>query len=268
MKRRSLLVAVAGICSVAGCTGSDPSAGAESDSAAEDDGSSATGSIDVVVDGEPLDHPRSEWSADDRELITVAEVIDTLPQCSYRRNGWRVLTVGESTYDERDVGTETAFFVGGSLVDPEAHELDDGDSVLVEITTDGTVSYEEDPSFIDASGEIDIVVDGDSFDLSQDRLQAENAEDHAMAFHFHEGSEKWFTEDFERVTLGEGLDLLPHVSYGREGGNHVLGIDDTEYDERTPGTELAFFVDGGLVTPAAYDLEDGDELLVEVTTGT
>lgn len=280
---------MAGVCSVAGCTGSDPSAGTESDSAVGDDDSSVTGSIDVVVDGAPLDLSRDQfqaerpeddsrtfrlrdsddgWSADGHERITVADGVDMLPQFSYRRNGWRVLTVGETAYDERDVGTETAFFVDGSLVDPEARELDDGDSILVEITTDGAVSYEEDPVFIDATGEIDVVVDGEQFDLSQDRFQAEYAAEHSTAFHFHESSEKWYLEDFERVTIAEGIGLLPHFSYGREDGYHVLAIGETEYDERAPGTELAFFRNGSLVTPAACDLEDGDELLVEVTTGT
>lgn len=271
MQRRAILAAIAGACSVAGCTGSEPSSGVEPASAAADDeeaaDSSATGSIEVVVDDNSLDQLPDEWSAADHERLTVSEAIDALAESGYRRNGWRVLTVDGTAYDEADVATETAFFVDDSLVDPDASELRGGESVLVEITTDGAVSYEEDPSFIDASGEIDIVVDGNSFDLSQDRFQAEHAEDHAMAFHFHETSERWYMEDWERVTLGEGLDLLPHVSYDREDGNHVLAIDDTEYDERTAGTELAFFVDGELVNPAAYDLEDGNELLVEITTG-
>ncbi|WP_306052329.1 hypothetical protein [Natronococcus wangiae] len=271
MQRRAVLAVIAGTCSVAGCIGSEPSAGVESASAAEEDekmgDSSVTGSIDVVVDGDPLDHPRDEWSAADRERLTVAEAVDALPGHGYRRNDWRALTVGETSYDETDVATELAFFVDDSLVDPDAYELEDGDSIVVEITTDGAVSYEEDSSFIDASGEIDVLVDGEPFDLTRDRFQAEHAEDHAMAFHLHEISERWYVEDWERVTLGGGLDLLPHVSYARTEGRHVLAIDETAYDERTAGTELAFFVDGELVNPAAYDLEDGEEVLVEITTG-
>lgn len=271
MQRRAVLAAIAGTCSLAGCTESEPSAGVEPASAAEEDeevaNSSVTGSIDVVVDGDPLDQLPDEWSAADHERLPVAEAIDAPAASGYRRNGWRALTVDETAYDEADVATELAFFVDDSLVDPDAYELRGGESVLVEITTDGAVSYEENPSFIDASGEIDVLVDGEPFDLSQDRFQAEHAEDYAMAFHLHEDSEKWYMEDWERVTLGEGLDLLPHVSYDREDGRHVLVIDGTEYDERTPGTELAFFVDGELVNPAAYDLEDGNELLVEITTG-
>lgn len=253
-----------------------------------DDRFDARGTIEIVVDGTPVDlsaprfqtdstgedapafHLRAaspRWYLDSNERVTVSAALGLLPRCEYNRDGWRTVTVDGTTYDEGDVATETAFFVDDALVDPAAYELSDGDAILVEITTDGAREREDDREFYDASGEIDLVVDGEPFDLSQDRFQAEHAEDEALAFHLHEGDDDWYMEGSESVTFGEGLDLLPHFSYGRQGGYHALAVDETAYDERDDGTELAFFVDGSVVNPTAWELGDGQDLLVEVGTG-
>ena len=121
------------------------------------------------------------------------------------------------------------------------------------------------PDFLDASGEIEIRIDGEEFDLSADRFQSEHADDHALEFHLHEFDELWYMEGQERVTFGEGLDLLPHIEYRRVDGSHVLKIDDDEYDERD-GAEIEFSVNGESVDPTEYELYDGDSIRVTIRT--
>lgn len=119
---------------------------------------------------------------------------------------------------------------------------------------------------VQASGQIEIVVDGEPVDLSADRYQAENA-DESLAFHLHEGDDTWYMEGDHRVTAGAAIGHLPHFAYERVDGNDVIAHDDASYDESDPGTEITFLVDGDPVDPTSYRLEDGDSLRVEITTG-
>jgi hypothetical protein len=121
------------------------------------------------------------------------------------------------------------------------------------------------PERLDASGRLAVLIDGDRLDLSADRFQAEYADEGSARFHLHDGDDNWYMESRERVTFAEGLDLLPRLEYENDGGEHVLTIENTTYDERS-GDDLAFSVDGGAVNPTAYELRDGDELRVRITT--
>lgn len=125
---------------------------------------------------------------------------------------------------------------------------------------------DDDGERLDASGTIEVVIDGEPLDLTRDRFVAEHAEDSSIAFHLHEGSEEWFMEGRERVTFAEGLDLLPHVSHERVDAQDVLTVDGTTYDERE-GTDIGFTVDGEPVDPATYEVRGGDALRVEIATG-
>ncbi len=122
------------------------------------------------------------------------------------------------------------------------------------------------PALLDERGDIELVVDGSEFDLSQDRFQAEHSQNHSLDFHLHEDSDNWYMEGVDPVTVAEGVDLLPYVEYAQEDGNRELYIDDEEYDNSDPDTEIEFFIDGEEVEPTEYVLEDGDSLLVDVTT--
>lgn len=119
--------------------------------------------------------------------------------------------------------------------------------------------------FLDASGDIEVRIDGEQFDLSADRFQSEHAEEYSLAFHLHEFDDKWYMEGREPVTFAEGIDLLPHFEYERGGGGDVLRIDDGAYDERE-GAAIEFAVGGEAVDPTDYELRDGDSLLVSVST--
>ena len=126
-------------------------------------------------------------------------------------------------------------------------------------------SGDDGPDIVDASGEIEIRIDGEAFDLSVDRFQAEHAEEHSLAFHLHESDDRWYMEGREQVTFAEGIGLLPNFEYRHVEGSHVIGIDDRTYDEREGG-EIEFAVDGEPVDPIEYELRDGDSLLVTIST--
>lgn len=124
----------------------------------------------------------------------------------------------------------------------------------------------DDDDRIDERGDIEIVIDDSPVDLSEDRYQAEHAENHSIDFHLHEGSDEWFMEGEERVTFAEAIDLLPYFAFTTEDGDHVLEHDGETYDESDAGTEMTFTVDEDEVEPTEYTLRDGDEMVLEVTT--
>ncbi|WP_306052680.1 hypothetical protein [Natronococcus wangiae] len=119
---------------------------------------------------------------------------------------------------------------------------------------------------IDARGDIEIVIDDSAVDLSEDRYQAEHAENHSIDFHLHGGSDEWYMEGEERVTFAEAIDLLPYFAFATDDGDHVLEHDGATYDEGDASTEIAFIVNGDGVEPTEYALRDGDEMRLEVTT--
>lgn len=127
--------------------------------------------------------------------------------------------------------------------------------------------FGSDDSEIDGheSGDLEVVVEGDSIDFTQDQFQAENAGNSSIYFHFHDGHEPWFMEK-RRVTFAEAIDLLPHFAYENDDGNHVVTVEGTTYDERDPETELTFEINGDDVDPTERELHDGDDLSLEITT--
>ncbi|WP_320443080.1 hypothetical protein [Halosolutus halophilus] len=112
-------------------------------------------------------------------------------------------------------------------------------------------------------------MNGVPIDLSADRFQSEHAENDPIAFHLHEGHDEWFTEGEDPVTFAEGIDLLKHFEYTDADGDHVVRIDGETYDAGNPGTTMTFTVtvDGDEIDPTAYELQDGDDLRLEVSTG-
>ena len=126
------------------------------------------------------------------------------------------------------------------------------------VFTDGEVEFDR--------GELAVVVDGEPVDLSADRFQAENVENDSVAFHLHERDEYWYMEGEEPVTFAEGIDLLPRFAYANREGAHVVTVDGTEYDGRDSSTAITFLVDGEVVDPTTYEVQDGDSLRLEVET--
>jgi hypothetical protein len=279
MQRRAFLAATASVggAGAAGCI-------TRSDS---DDRVNAAGDITVRIDGDALDlsadrfqsehadesvafHLHAgddDWYMEGTERVTPAEGLDLLPNFAYGRDGgYRRLTIDGTTYDASSAGTELAVFVNERLVDPAASRLRDGDDLLVVVTTAGRQELGVEGARVSASGDIGLRIDGEPFGLTADRFQSEHA-DESAAFHLHAGDGKWYMEGEARVTVGEGLALLPHFDYDREDGFHTLTIDDTTYDQQESGTDFAFFVDDTLVDPTAWEPADGEAIRVDVTTG-
>lgn len=119
---------------------------------------------------------------------------------------------------------------------------------------------------VDEKGDIEVVIDGSPVNLSEDRFQAEHADNTSMDFHLHESDDHWYMEGERRVTFAEAMDLLPYFEYTRQNDDHVIAFDGTDYDEGDPGTTITFIVNGDEVEPTDYTLQDGDDLLVEITT--
>ena len=113
-------------------------------------------------------------------------------------------------------------------------------------------------------GTISIVIDDEPVDLSADRFQAEHAADHSIDFHFHEFDDYWYIEGTRRVTLGEGIDVLPHFAYEHQADAHILVVDGTEYRSDDPSVQIDFSVNGEPVDPTTYQLHDGDAIRIEV----
>ncbi|WP_254864115.1 hypothetical protein [Halovivax gelatinilyticus] len=117
---------------------------------------------------------------------------------------------------------------------------------------------------IDERGDLEIVIDGEPVDLTEDRFQAEHADDYSIDFHLHEGHDGWFMEGEERVTAGEAIDLLPHFELDVDGGDPIVRFDGETYDAGDDGTAIEFAVDGEPIDPTAYELRDGDELRLAI----
>lgn len=279
--RRSALAATGGLLAAPGCLGQL--------TRSDGDESAVEGHLEIVLDDEPVDltderfrggdgpvriagavdagEGAARWTLEGDGPVTVAEALDGISSLDYERDGWLALGVGVGRFPEREDDTELAFHVNDALVDPEARTLRDGDGLRVEVTTSADASRDAPPGGVDASGPIEILVDGERYDLTRDRFQSEHVEDEALAFHLHDGDGQWYSEGEERVTVGRGVDLLPEISYDRTDGYHRLQLPEATYDEREAGTELAFRVDDALVDPTAWDVVDGESLRVEVATG-
>lgn len=116
-----------------------------------------------------------------------------------------------------------------------------------------------------AYGDIDVVVDGEPVDLSADRFQAEYADDYAIEFHLHDFDDYWYMEGDRYVTVAEGIDLLPEMAFAVEDDDIVYELDGDRFDEAT-GDTIEVTVDDEPVDPAAYVLQHGDHVIVDVTT--
>lgn len=151
MNRRAVLAA-------AGAVGLGSLAGCLSDVIGSRGHDYERGTIEVVVNGDPVDleaprfqaenadesidfhlHEGDEYWYMEGDRVTFAEGIDLLPHFAYERtDGNHVVTIDGTVYDGRDDGTDITFAVNGDEVDPTETEIHDGDSLRLEVTTDGS----------------------------------------------------------------------------------------------------------------------------------
>ncbi len=117
-----------------------------------------------------------------------------------------------------------------------------------------------------AAGDIELIIDEEPYDLSQDHLQAEHAEEYSMSFHFHEYDDRWHRHGAEPVTVGDGLDLLPGFMCEQD-GDMRLEIEDAVYDASEPNTEISVTMNNESVEAFEYVPQDGDAIRIEISTG-
>lgn len=78
----------------------------------------------------------SKWYMEGSKRVTVGAALDYLPHISYRQSGNAdVLTIANTTYDERHDDTRIRFFVNRSTIKPTTYKLRDNDSLRIEIST-------------------------------------------------------------------------------------------------------------------------------------
>lgn len=145
MYRRWVLAGTLGVISMGGClSGDDEIEGFE------------RGELDVIVDGDPVDlsadrfqseHAEDSlafhfhefddyWYMEGAERVTFAEAIDYIPNFAYAYESDHVVTIGGTTYDADEQGTEITFVRNGERVDPRTERLYDRDVLRLEIETD------------------------------------------------------------------------------------------------------------------------------------
>lgn len=129
-----------------------------------------------------------------------------------------------------------------------------------------TGGSDDEPESLDYRGTITITIDGEEFDLTQDRFQAENADDASLAFHLHESDEYWYSEGEEPVTLAQALDLLPSFSFEGADDGAVLTIDEETYDSSSSAVDIDIRVNDESLDPAGYELQNGDDIVVRIET--
>lgn len=162
MRRRTVLAGCASLFAsgLGGCLevrplGGDGSGDDGGDGATGDGASAPSGTMEVLVDGQPVDLTADRFQAEyadedvrfhfhegdenwymEGEPVTFAQAVDLLPRFAYERRGdAHVVTVDGETYDGREAATEVAFRVDGDPVDPQTYDVRDGDHLVLEVTT-------------------------------------------------------------------------------------------------------------------------------------
>lgn len=141
-------VVLAGALAIAGCLG-------EGDD--EADPLNQVGTIEIVVDGEPVNlskdryqaeyaddyamefhlHERDDyWYNEGTSRITLAEGLAKLPEFEFATgaDGDR-LVIDDATYDEADGDVEISYEVNEEPVDPGEYELADNDEIVITVET-------------------------------------------------------------------------------------------------------------------------------------
>lgn len=103
-------------------------------------------------------------------------------------------------------------------------------------------------------GTIEMIVDGERVDFSQDRYQLQ-----ADAFHFEGGDGTRWHVHAQGVTLAWAMESL-----GIAVTPDSVTVDGTTYDDADAGTDVSVTVNGEPVTPSSYVLREGDAVRIVV----
>lgn len=121
----------------------------------------------------------------------------------------------------------------------------------------GGVDAEQQPSAVGSvhyHGSIEVVVDGDTVDFSEDRYQFKDD-----AFHFEDGVGTQWHVHAQDVTLEYAMGAL-----GFDVTENSFTHQGTTYRDSDAGTNVTVEVNGEQVTPSEYVLQEGDRIRIIV----
>lgn len=234
------------------------------------DSDAATGKLTIVVAGADLDLKSLDEEGDgfgiasDEQTWVSRQSGLTLAEALTRFDieaSTGTLTFNGETYQQETEGTDISYRVNGEPVDPESHEVTDGDRIWVLVTTDD-MNASTPGTYIRRAqqhvhGPMTMTVEGDTVDFSREKYQSND-----RYFHFEGGSgEEWHAHSWS-ITLEYALSSLEGINVT----GTTLTYEGTTYDPDDPGTTVTFEVNGEPVEPDEYFLKDGDSVRVVVET--
>lgn len=124
---------------------------------------------------------------------------------------------------------------------------------------------------VHAHGTLSLEVDGRGHPFTDPKYYHPDEHPDARAterFHFHDdGHDRRWHMHGERLTLAAALGDLPDVDYESKNGVHVVHFEGETYQDGRDGTAVEIRQGQTTVDSAEFELYDGDEIHVEITTG-
>lgn len=144
-------------------------------------------------------------------------------------------------------------------------------------TETGTGTEESDATQTEAAGDVhahgslSLEIDGEPHPFTDPKYYPPGEHPDAAAtdrFHFHDDGhdDRWHMHG-DRLTLATALGDLPDIDYESRDGVHVLHFEGETYQDGRGGTTVEIRQGETTVDTAEFELYDGDEIQVEVTTG-
>jgi hypothetical protein len=135
-------------------------------------------------------------------------------------------------------------------------------------TEDGTATETE--TDVHEHGTLYLEIEGERQPFTDPKYYQPGEHEDAAAsdrFHFHDdGNDYGWHMHGQRLTLAAALGELPDIEYESADGAHVVHYEGETYEDGA-GASVAIRRGEEAIDPRAYELQDGDEIWIEITTG-
>lgn len=167
------------------------------------------------------------------------------------------------TEDAKQPGTEN-----GTEETNQSTSQDGADNGTDDQTATGTEAEEE---AVHAHGFLYLEIDGERHPFTDPKYFQPGEHPDAEAtdrFHFHDDGYdyRWHVHG-ERLTLADALGELPDIDYESMDGAHAIHFEGDTYVDGRDGTTVEIRQGQTTVDSAEFELYDGDEIWIEITTG-